>query len=76
MGGRVNTDEISDRLAIAERINRYCDAISRNDWDAHQECFTADAVWEVSAPFNLRLEGAANIRSGTQAAIGGHDFVV
>lgn len=68
--------EIADRIAIADLINRYCDAINRGDWDAHQACFAPDAVWEVGPPANLRLETAAGIRQGTQAALSSIEFII
>lgn len=72
----MTTDELADRQAIIALAHRYCDAITRNDWDQHESCFAPDAVWEVGAPANRRLEGASGIRAGTEAAISSFDFIV
>ena len=46
-----------DRLAIQDLINRYCDAVTRADWDQCEAVFAPDAVWE--SPLGLRFESRA-----------------
>jgi ketosteroid isomerase-like protein len=46
-----------DRLAIQDLINRYCDAVTRGDWDQCEAVFAPDAVWE--SPLGLRFESRA-----------------
>ena len=39
-------DEVSDRLAVQDLINRYSDAISRRDFDFVATLFVDNAVWK------------------------------
>jgi len=68
-------DEVSDRLAVQDLINRYSDAISRKDFDLVATLFADNAVWKCSAPFNLHFEGQA-ISSSLMAAVAAFDMLV
>ena len=46
-----------DRLAIRTLIDRYTDALNRQDWGVMPELFANNAVWQASGPFELRFEG-------------------
>jgi ketosteroid isomerase-like protein len=65
-----------DKAAIQEVINGYCDALNRNDWDAYEALFTPDAVWELSAPWGFKVEGARAIRELISKLVGRGDFIV
>jgi ketosteroid isomerase-like protein len=65
-----------DKLAIQEVIARYCDALNRDDWDAYEALFTSDAVWELSAPWGFKVEGARAIRELISKLVGRGDFIV
>lgn len=45
----LSQQEISDRLEIQDLLARYCDAVDRQDWDAFERVFTADAYIDYSA---------------------------
>lgn len=69
-------ERVADRIAIEQLVHRYCDAITRGDWDEHEACFAPDAVWEVAPPFDIRFEGAATIRGNVSARLDTYDFLV
>ena len=50
-----------ERLAIADLITRYADAVTRADWDQTGSIFAPDAIWESPA-LGLRFEGARTFR--------------
>jgi hypothetical protein len=45
-----------DRLAIQDLIYRYCDAVTRGDWDQCEAVFTPDVVWECPV-MGMRFDG-------------------
>ena len=65
-----------DKLAIQEVIDRYCDALNRDDWDAYEALFTPDAVWELSSPWGFKVEGARAIRDVISKLVAKGDFIV
>ena len=65
-----------DKLAIQEVIDRYCDALNRDDWNAYEALFTSDAVWELSSPWGFKVEGARAIRELISKLVGRGDFIV
>jgi ketosteroid isomerase-like protein len=71
----VMRDELSDRLAVQDLINRYSDAVSRGDFDFVATLFTDNAVWKCGPPFNLHFEGEA-IASSLMAAVAAFDMLV
>ena len=48
-----------DRLAIADLVVRFSDAVTRGDLDAFEALWVPDGVWEESAPVDMRIVGAA-----------------
>jgi hypothetical protein len=50
-----------ERLAIADLIYRYSDAVTRADWDQMEEVFAPDAIWESPA-LGMRFESARMFR--------------
>jgi hypothetical protein len=67
---------LGDRLAILDLINRYSDAVTRQDWSQVQAVWTDDALWEVAAPMDIRVETAAGIRAAIEAGISSYEFLV
>jgi hypothetical protein len=65
-----------DKLAIQELILAYSDAATRGDWATFATLFAADAVWEVGAPVNSRVDGAAAIVDVASRNVDGEDFLV
>jgi hypothetical protein len=65
-----------DRQAIADLIHRYSDATTRADWDQLEAVFAADAVLEVTSPFDFRAEGAAEIRTVMSSGSDRLDFLI
>jgi hypothetical protein len=50
-----------DRVAIASLLHRYSDAVTCGDLEHDEELFIPDAVIELGAPFDTRIEGSAAI---------------
>ncbi len=50
-----------ERIAIQDLVVRFSDAVTRGDWEAFEDLWLSDGVWEESAPFDLRIEGASAI---------------
>jgi hypothetical protein len=50
-----------ERLAIADLIYRYSDAVTRADWDQMEEVFAPDSIWESPA-LGMRFESARTFR--------------
>jgi SnoaL-like domain len=65
-----------DRQAIADLIHRYSDATTRADWDQLEAVFAADAILEVTSPFDFRAEGATAIRTAMSAGSDRLDFLI
>lgn len=69
-------NDFEDRFAIRELIDRYSDAVNQRDWAAFSNCFTEDAVWDVGAPFNFKLESRALISKIASEKISEEVYVV
>jgi len=54
-------DNIEDRLAIRELVERWSDGTNNHDWAALEELFTEDGVWDVGEPLNFRVQGRLQI---------------
>ena len=52
-----------DHVAIRELVDRYTDRLNQRNFAALADLFTADATWQVDAPFNLFFQGAEIARS-------------
>jgi SnoaL-like domain len=52
-----------DRQAITDLLYRYSDIVTRAAWDEDEALFVDDAVIEIAAPFDARIEGAEAIRA-------------
>jgi len=65
-----------DRFVIRELIDRWSDAVNERDWAQLATCFTADGVWDVGPPYNLRLEGNKTIMETVPGLIEGQLFVI
>ena len=62
-----------DRLAIQDLINRYCDAVTRADWDQCEAVFAPDAVWE--SPLGPRFESRAAFLEGMRRTTSNDLFI-
>ena len=51
-----------DQMQIVSLLHRYSDSVTRGDLDRDEELFTPDAVIEIGAPFDTRIEGSQAIR--------------
>jgi SnoaL-like domain len=51
-----------DRQSIEDLIYRYADCVTRADWDQTEAVFAPNAIVEIAAPYDIKLEGAAEIR--------------
>lgn len=71
-----DNQQFADRFAIRELIDRYSYAVNERDWAVLESCYTEDAVWDVGAPLNFRLEGRKAIVEICRTKISAEDFVV
>ena len=71
----MNTDMV-DRIKIRETIDRYCDAINRQDWYNFGSFWTDDAFWEAQAPINMEARGLEQILKITRAGRERTEFLV
>jgi uncharacterized protein (TIGR02246 family) len=72
-----DTATVLDQLAIRAVIERYTDAINRQDWPALAPLFAADAVWETSGgPYEVRLDGREAVLAALQGMISPMDLLV
>jgi hypothetical protein len=65
-----------DRLAIQELAIRYCDAVTRGDWDAFEAVWMPDAIWEETVPMEARIVGRRAIRAHVDPSVDHVDFFV
>jgi uncharacterized protein (TIGR02246 family) len=66
--------EMHDRLAIRELVDRYTLAVTRRDWDAVAACFHEDARWHASVGYDFR--GRTGIREGLREVVEGMELLV
>ncbi len=52
---------MDDRWAIFELVARFDDAVNRRDVAEFGALWTEDAIWEIGAPMDLRVEGRTAI---------------
>jgi len=68
--------ELSDRLAIREVIDRYSDAVTRRAWPDVGATFHPAGIWTAGAPLNLELRTRDGIQAGFSAGVGALEFLV
>ncbi|MFC3172780.1 nuclear transport factor 2 family protein [Novosphingobium bradum] len=66
--------ELMDRLAIRELIEKYTVCVTRRDWDGMISCFLEDGRWITSVGHDLA--GVAAIREGIMAAVAPRKFLM
>jgi hypothetical protein len=71
-----NLQELADRLAIRELIERYSSALTRRAWDEMGATYHPDAQWRVGEPDNLFFETRQSIRDGISSIVTQSDFLV
>lgn len=49
--------EVSDRLAINELTAKWTDSVNWRNYDRFRSTWTEDAVWTISVPFAMHVEG-------------------
>jgi ketosteroid isomerase-like protein len=65
-----------DQLAIRTVIDRYTDALNRQDWGVMPELFAANAVWQASGPFELRFEGRDAVVAALEGMVTTLEFLL
>jgi len=65
-----------DQLAIVNVLHRYSNFVTRADLDHDEELFTSDAVIEIRAPFDTRIEGSHAIKQWRTGASGALELLV
>ena len=58
----MSSEQIADKLILAEMGARYCDACDRQDWDAALALFAEDAYLDASAVYGKTFTGHDEIR--------------
>lgn len=66
--------EMFDRLAIRELVDRYSVAVTRRDWDAVADCFHEDARWRASVGYDF--QGRETVRAGIRQVVERMEFLV
>jgi hypothetical protein len=71
-----NLQELEDRLAIRELIERYTVSVTRRDWDQMGGCFHQESRWRTSPPFSYEFHTRKGIQEGISGAVSSSDFLV
>jgi hypothetical protein len=71
-----NMQELEDRLAIRDLIERYTVSVTRRDWDQMGRCFHLESRWQVAPPFNLDFSTRKGIQDGISGQVNRSDFLV
>jgi hypothetical protein len=71
-----NRDELADRLAIRELIERYSSALTRRAWDEMGAVYHLDAQWRVGEPDNLYFKTRKGIQDGISGIVTHADFLI
>jgi hypothetical protein len=69
MGPVRERSEWADVAAIQQLVLAFCDSVTRGRWDRFEELWAPDGVWEETAPFEGRFDGARRIRSGAETSM-------
>lgn len=75
MGMNDGSAEWMARLAVADLVVRFSDAVTRGDLTTVEALWVPDGVWEESAPVDIRIVGAQAIRAHV-ASMDAVDFFV
>src|ERR1700738_3752477 len=76
MNNTSDTASWIDHLAIRTLIDRYTDALNRQDWGVMSELFADNAVWQASGPFELRFEGRDAVVAALQGMVTTLEFLL
>lgn len=76
MSDRAAADVWADAAAVEDLVKRYCDAVTRRDWDAFESLFSESAVLSIGDPVPMRFEGARGIREGMGAMVDSQELLV
>lgn len=68
--------ELADRLAIRELIERYTVCVTQRDWETMGACFHAESRWRTSPPFGHDFKTRQGIQEGISKAVSSSDFLV
>ena len=76
MNNTSDTASWIDHLAIRTLIDRYTDALNRQDWGVMPELFADNVVWQASGPFELRFEGRDAVVAALQGMVTTLEFLL
>lgn len=71
-----HVQELEDRLAIRELIERYTVSVTRRDWEQMGACFHLESRWRTSPPFDHDFRTRKGIQDGISNAVSSSDFLV
>jgi hypothetical protein len=72
----MNLQEIADRLAIRELIERYSLSVTRRDWETIGACFHPESRWCTAPPMSRDFRTQAAIQKGLAEMISASEFLV
>lgn len=72
----MDLQEIEDRIAIRDLVERYTNACTVGDWDGVGATFHEEGVWAVAPPFNLEIKGRTAIQAFISDSIQKSEFAV
>lgn len=67
--------ELADRLAIRDVIDRYSTAVTQRQWDEMGACFHPESRWQCAAPFNMDFSTRKGIQESLASTIEHGDFL-
>lgn len=76
---RNSTSEVSElqsELAIRNLAARYSLALTHRDFDTLKDCFTEDAIWQTSGPFERTIHGCDAFISFVRAGQESFEFLI
>ena len=69
-----NSNNLENKLAIRELLDRYCDGVNQRDSEIWGSTWSKNAVWEIPH-LEIKNEGRDNIISIWSEAMKGYPFV-
>lgn len=71
----LDLQEVVDRLAIRDLIERYTVSVTVRDWDGVADCFEEEACWQVAPPMGREFRNREGIRDGLREAVEPSEFL-
>jgi len=72
----MDIQEIGDRLAIRELVERYTLSVTLRSWDEMGRCFHLESRWRAAPPFNFDFRTRDGIQQAVSEKVDQSDFLV